>query len=169
MHADSPSLDQIGKLVDQPLTGIGKVDATITGNRTALQAAGNVTGDGVKYGNNGALALSTDFTAKVPDLDVVQASVAATTHGTFVSVAGQNINDLTAKTDYANKQLDVRRDGDAAEALAERGRLPPDAPRSSGDSSAAPRAAVAGRAVADGTGCECRRFSTVRMSWPSRI
>ncbi|HWF87090.1 MAG TPA: translocation/assembly module TamB domain-containing protein, partial [Vicinamibacterales bacterium] len=105
VHADSPSLDQIGKLVDQPLTGIGKVDATVTGNRTSLQAAGNVTGDGVKYGNNGALALSTDFTAKVPDLDIVQASVAATTHGTFVSVGGQNINDLTAKTDYANKQL----------------------------------------------------------------
>jgi autotransporter translocation and assembly factor TamB len=105
LHADSPSLDRLGKLVNQPLTGIAKVDATITGSRQALQAAGNVTGDGVKYGANGALALSTDFTASIPDLDAAQARVSTTTHGTFVTVGGQNINDLTAKADYANKEL----------------------------------------------------------------
>jgi autotransporter translocation and assembly factor TamB len=106
VHADTPSLEQIGKLVDQPLSGIGKVDATITGNRKQLQATGNVTGDGVTYGENGALTLSSDYTARVPDLTFEAADVTATTHATFVSVGGQNINELDAKTTYHEKQID---------------------------------------------------------------
>jgi autotransporter translocation and assembly factor TamB len=105
LHADSPSLETIGKLVDVPLTGIAKVDATITGNRSELKAAGNLTGDGVKYEENGALTASTDFTATIPDLDVERAAVSANTHATFVSIGGQNINELTAKTEYTNKQV----------------------------------------------------------------
>ncbi len=105
LHADSPSLETIGKLVDVPLTGIAKVDATITGNRSELKAAGNLTGDGVKYEENGALTASTDFTATIPDLDAERAAVSANTHATFVSIAGQNINELTAKTEYTNKQV----------------------------------------------------------------
>ena len=49
--------------------------------------------------------MTSDFTAKVPELDARNASVSATTHGTFVTIAGQNINDLTATTDYANQQV----------------------------------------------------------------
>src|SRR6185503_9817984 len=63
LHADSPSLEEIGKLFNQQITGIGKVDATITGNRRELKATGNVTGDGVKYGSNGARTVSSDYTA----------------------------------------------------------------------------------------------------------
>jgi autotransporter translocation and assembly factor TamB len=106
VHADTPSLEQVGKLVNQPLAGIGKVDATITGNKRALQAAGNFTGDGVKYNENGALTLSADFTAKIPELTVADADVTASTHATFVTVSGQNINELDAKTTYHQKQLD---------------------------------------------------------------
>ena len=64
VHADSPSLAEIGKLVDQPITGIGKIDATITGNKRELQATGTLVGDDVKYRDNGALTVSSDFTAK---------------------------------------------------------------------------------------------------------
>jgi len=106
LHADSPSLEEVGKLVNQPLAGIGKIDATITGNKRELQATGNVTGDGFKYGENGALAASSDFTAKVPNLEMADASVTATTHATFVTIAGQNINELDAKTTYQQKQLE---------------------------------------------------------------
>jgi len=105
LHADSPSLDQIGKIVGTPLTGIAKVDATVTGNRKELQASGNFTGDGVKYGDNGALTVSTNFSATVPDLRAADARVNATTHATFVTVGGQNINELDAKTDYTAKEL----------------------------------------------------------------
>jgi hypothetical protein len=106
VHADSPSLDEIGKLVNQPLTGIGKIDATVTGNRRELQAAGNVTGNGVKYGENGALTISSDYTAKIPNLTMEESTVVANTHATFVTIAGENINELDAKTTYAQKRVE---------------------------------------------------------------
>jgi autotransporter translocation and assembly factor TamB len=104
-HADTPSLAEIGKLVDVPLTGIAKVDGTLTGNRSELQAKGTLVGDGVKYQENGALTVSSDYTVAVPDLTFERAHVDADTHATFVTVAGQNINQLTAKTTYEDKKV----------------------------------------------------------------
>jgi autotransporter translocation and assembly factor TamB len=104
-HADTPSLQEVGKLVDLPITGIAKADGTITGNRVSLQAAGQFTGDAVKYGETGALTLTSDYTIKVPELRFADAQVSAASHATFVTVAGQNVNDLTAKTDYVGRQL----------------------------------------------------------------
>ena len=106
VHADTPSLEQVGKLVNQPLAGIAKIDATVTGNRRQLQATGNFIGNGVKYGDNGALTISSDFTAKVPELTMADADVTANTHATFVTVSGQNINELDAKTTYHQKALE---------------------------------------------------------------
>ena len=106
IHADSPSLEEIGKLVDQPITGIGKIDATVTGSQRELKATGTLVGDGVKYGDNGALTVSSTFTATVPELTVADANVVADTHATFASIAGQEINELDAKTTYQQKQLD---------------------------------------------------------------
>ncbi|HEY7290688.1 MAG TPA: translocation/assembly module TamB domain-containing protein [Vicinamibacterales bacterium] len=106
LHADSPNLQTIAKLFDQPVTGIAKVDATITGNKSELQASGTLVADGAKYGNNGALAASSDFTASVKQLDLAGARLTATTNGTFVTLAGQEINELTATTTYAHKNLD---------------------------------------------------------------
>jgi autotransporter translocation and assembly factor TamB len=106
LHADSPSLQEIGKLVNVPLTGIAKIEATITGNKQRLQASGNVTADGLKYGENGALTISSDYTATVPNLSVADANVAATTHATFVTVGGQEINELDARTTYAQQRVE---------------------------------------------------------------
>jgi autotransporter translocation and assembly factor TamB len=106
VHADSPSLETIGELIDQPLSGIAKIDATVTGNRQELKASGTLTADGLKYADNGALTASSDYTATIRDLDAASASVAATTRATFVSVAGQNINELEAKTTYERQQVD---------------------------------------------------------------
>jgi len=106
IHADSPSLDRIGKLVNQPLAGIGKIDATVTGNKPELQVSGNVSGSGLKYGENGALAVSSDFTAQVPQLRPGDATGKATTHATFVSVGGQDINEVDATTAYNQKEID---------------------------------------------------------------
>jgi hypothetical protein len=106
IHADSPSLEAIGALVDQPVAGIGKIDATVTGNQRELKAAGNLVGDGVKYGDNGALTVASTFTATVPELTVADTNVVADTHATFVSIAGQDINELDARTTYKQKQLD---------------------------------------------------------------
>jgi autotransporter translocation and assembly factor TamB len=106
VHADTPSLEQVGKLVNQPLAGIAKIDATVTGNRRQLQATGNVIGNGVTYGDNGALTISSDFTAKIPELTMADADVTANTHATFVTVSGQNINEFEAKTTYHQKSLE---------------------------------------------------------------
>jgi autotransporter translocation and assembly factor TamB len=106
VHADSPSLETIGMLFDQPVSGIAKVDATVTGNKRELQAAGNLTADGFRYQENSALTASSDFTASVPELSVEDASVTATTHATFLTLAGQTINDLDAKTTYKQKQIE---------------------------------------------------------------
>ena len=105
LHADSPSLETIGKLVNQPLSGIAKIDATVTGNRRELAASGNLTADGVKYGDNGVLTASSDYTASIRDLDAANARVTAQTRATFVTLAGQNINELDARTTYDQKQV----------------------------------------------------------------
>ena len=106
VHADTPSLEEIGKIVGAPLAGIAKVDATITGNRPELYANGTLVGSGVTYGDNGALSLTTTFAAQVPDLSVERATVDAYTEATFVTVGGQNINELSATTSYAAQQLE---------------------------------------------------------------
>ena len=105
VHADTTNLDEIGKLVDKPLHGIATVDGTVTGNKRELQAAGHLMANDVAYGETSALTMSTDYTVKVPDLAVERATVNADTAATFVTVAGQNINELQAKTQYQNKQL----------------------------------------------------------------
>jgi autotransporter translocation and assembly factor TamB len=105
-HADTPSLGEIGKLVDSPITGIAKVDGTITGNKRELRTSGTLIGDGVRYGDSGALALSASYTAAVPDLTLAETEVSANTSATFVTLAGQNINELAAKTDYRQHQVD---------------------------------------------------------------
>ena len=42
----------------------------------------------------------------MPDLTVADADVTANTHATFVTIAGQNINELDAKTTYRRSALD---------------------------------------------------------------
>ena len=105
VHADSSSLEEIGRILEQPLGGIASLDATVTGNRRELLAAGTLTGGGLTYGETSALSLTSDFNAAIPDLDPARVSVKATTEGTFVSIAGQEINELTATTEYSGNQL----------------------------------------------------------------
>ena len=105
VHADTPNIEGVLKLVNQSASGMVTLDATVTGNRRELHAAGSVSADNLAYRNASALQLSSAFDVGVPDLSVDQARVSATTSGTFVSVAGQNVNELTAKTDYHDKQI----------------------------------------------------------------
>src|SRR4029077_6925220 len=64
-HADSPRRAEIAALFDVPLTGIGSVDGTLTGNGTELQASGALTADNVTYQDNGALPGTSPHTPKV--------------------------------------------------------------------------------------------------------
>jgi autotransporter translocation and assembly factor TamB len=107
VHAASSNLEAIGKLTNQPIAGIGKVDATVTGNRTKLNIDGSATGDGVSFGSTNALALSTMYSTTIPNLSIRDAIVNAMTSGTFVTIGGQHINALTANTTYQGSTLDV--------------------------------------------------------------
>jgi hypothetical protein len=104
-HADTPRLEEVAALVDLPLSGIATVEGAITGNRSELRSTGHVIGNGVRYAENGALSLTSDYDARVPDLSVERASITADSQATFVTIAGQNINELTGKTTYADRQL----------------------------------------------------------------
>ena len=103
--ADSPRLQEIGALAGVDVEGIARVDGTLSGNRTELHAEGTLVGNGFKYQNNGALALTTKFSARIPELAWQQAAVDGETSATFVTVAGQNINELTATTTFVERQL----------------------------------------------------------------
>ena len=105
-EADSPRLEELGKLVDVSVSGLARIDGTVTGNRATLRAAGRLNGSGLKYGDNGALSLSSTYSARVPDLDVARAEITADTRATFVTVAGQEINELAAKTTYASQHVE---------------------------------------------------------------
>ncbi len=104
-HADSPQLQEIGALFDVPVEGVAKVDGTVTGNRPSLQVRGTLSADGLTYEGNRALNTESSYTVTVPDLAFEQASVEADTRATFVTVGGQNINELTAKTTYENQAV----------------------------------------------------------------
>jgi autotransporter translocation and assembly factor TamB len=106
VHADSPNLATVAGLFEQPVAGTVNMDATVTGNRRQLSASGHLNGSGIKYENDGALSVSSDFTTKVPDLDWASATMSTTSHATFVTVGGQGINDLTARANYASRQVE---------------------------------------------------------------
>ncbi len=104
-HADSPRLQGVGSLFDVPVEGIAKVDGTVTGNRPSLQVRGTLSADGIKYEANGALNTKSTYTVTVPDLTFARASVEADTKATFVTVGGQNLNELTARTTFENQAV----------------------------------------------------------------
>ena len=105
-HAETPSLEEIGKIVGQPLKGAAVVDATLTGNARELQAQGTLKGSNIGHGENEALSLATDFTVKIPELTPAQAAIQAKSMATFLEVGGQKITELTADTTYSESMLE---------------------------------------------------------------
>lgn len=104
-QADTPSLDEIGTILDKPLKGIARIDGTMTGNRRELKASGNLNGNAVAYAGVSALTMTTTYSAQVSDLEFAEAKVNAETAATFVTLAGQNINEVSANTDYDDRQI----------------------------------------------------------------
>jgi len=105
VEADSTQLKTIGDAFGVGVTGIGKVWATVTGDRDRLSVTGNVTGDGISYDQMQALTFSSDYTAEVPNLSPRDATIHSKNRGTFVVLAGQQINQLDADVDYDRQQI----------------------------------------------------------------
>jgi len=103
--ADSSDLAQLGSLANVPISGIASVEGTIEGNASELRASGTFVGSDIKYQGNGALSSTSTYTVTLPELDVEKLKAVADTKATFVSVAGQDINQLSAKTTYADQEL----------------------------------------------------------------
>ena len=101
LHLETPALERFADLIGQPLAGGAIVDATVTGNGRELKAEGTLDGSNVQRGNISALDLDTTFAVTIPDLTPEKASLTATSHATFVQIAGQKVNELTADTTYA--------------------------------------------------------------------
>ncbi len=106
MHVESPSFERLGETLGRPLRGAAIVDATVTGNASELRAEGTLQGSNVGYANAGALELSSTFNIAVPNLTLEDATIQAKSDATFVEVAGQSINELTADTTYSEGRLE---------------------------------------------------------------
>jgi autotransporter translocation and assembly factor TamB len=107
-HVAATRLENIGKLVNQPIAGAAVLDGTVTGNAASLKTSGTLDASNLGYQNNKALDLNSTYTVTVPDLDVARAEVQAQSTGTFVQLGRIQINTLTATTTYANKKLDFQ-------------------------------------------------------------
>jgi len=105
VQADTPSLESVARLIGQKASGIAKVDATISGNKHDLRAAGTLAGNDLEFRGQSALQLASDFKLQAQDLAFDHAQVSADTKATFAVVGGQNINELTAKTEYCDNTL----------------------------------------------------------------
>ena len=105
VHADTPSLEAVTRRFDRKASGTASADATVTGNARDLRVAGTLTGNDLEFSGQSALQLAADFKLQVPDLAFARAQISATTHATFAVVAGQNVNELTAKTDYHDQNI----------------------------------------------------------------
>jgi autotransporter translocation and assembly factor TamB len=106
VHLETPSLDRIGRIVGQPLTGGAVVDAIVNGNGHELDVTGSLTGSNLGQGTNNALALTSDFDVTIPELDTSRLTAHANNNATFVQVAGQMINSLYADVTYYQQTLD---------------------------------------------------------------
>jgi autotransporter translocation and assembly factor TamB len=104
-HLDTPRLEELAALAGLDASGIVAIDGTLTGNAAELFAKGRAIGSGVNYGESGALSVSADFEARIPDLTIERATVDADTRATFLTVAGQDIDELAGTATYASKQL----------------------------------------------------------------
>ena len=106
VHVESPSLDRLGEVLGRPLRGAAIIDTIVTGNAVELRAEGTLQGSNIGYGSHRALELSSSVNMAVPNLTPEDATIQARSEATFVEIAGQQINELTADTTYAKGRLE---------------------------------------------------------------
>jgi autotransporter translocation and assembly factor TamB len=103
--ADSTDLAALGRVFDVPLDGIGRVDGTVTGNRSALEVSGSMSGDGLRYEEHGALDTSSAYVVRIPDFDFERATADASVRASFVTIAEQHISEVSGTAHYGDRRL----------------------------------------------------------------
>ena len=108
---DADDMAALGKLLGQPITGAGHVEAHVTGAHDAPEATGNASFRSLAYGTDAsALTLSSDFTAAMPGWQPSRATVSATSAAAFVALKSLNITKLGGQASYHDGLLDLDAD-----------------------------------------------------------
>ena len=106
LRGEALDLETLGTLAELPISGLAQLDLQVAGNRSDLRADGTVIGSLLKYGDHGVVSLRSAISARVPDLSIERAAIDADTRAVFVTLAGQDINEVNAKTSYDAQRLD---------------------------------------------------------------
>jgi autotransporter translocation and assembly factor TamB len=104
-HLQAADLERLGRILNQPLTGGAVVDGTVTGNRSDLKVAGALDGSNLQYNGNGALDVNSTFSVQLPEFDAARARVEADTKATFLKVGALQVEEITARTTYADQRV----------------------------------------------------------------
>ena len=106
-HVEAVNLPELAKLAGQTnVGGSATIDGTLTGNAASLVTKGTVDGSNLSYGANNALDLNSQYTVTIPDLQVANAKVDATSDATFVKIGGTELNSVNATTTYNQNTLE---------------------------------------------------------------
>jgi translocation and assembly module TamB len=101
------NLDELARLAGQEeISGAAVLEGTVTGNADTFRTSGTLDGSNLAYGDQNALDVQSEYEVALPDLALEQIRVEAVTEATFVQVAGLELTSLTARTTYADNQLE---------------------------------------------------------------
>ncbi len=100
------NLEPLAKRFDQPLAGSAHIVGDASGPAANLTLVGKLGANRVRYGTTvEALTANSTYTVQLPDFDIQKGRIQAETVATFVTVAGQNLPRVTAKSVYENNQM----------------------------------------------------------------
>lgn len=100
------NLEPLAKRFGQPLAGSAHIVGDASGPAANLTLVGKLGANRLRYGTNvDALAANGTYTVQLPNFDIERARIQADTAATFVTIAGRQLPRVTAKTVYADDQL----------------------------------------------------------------
>ncbi len=100
------NLEPIAKRFNRPLAGSAHVVGEASGPAASLTFSGKFGANRLRYSTRvDALTANSTYTVQLPDFDIQQGRIQADTTATFVTIAGQHLPRVTAKTVYEENQL----------------------------------------------------------------
>ena len=105
---DAQSVQAVAGRIGQPIAGGAHIEGTITGPTEDLSASGSIGLRQFRYGSSfDALAVNGTFGAEVANQQWSDVSAHVDTTATFVKIAGQDVQQMTAKATYHADRLDL--------------------------------------------------------------
>jgi hypothetical protein len=105
VQADTPSLEAVARLFGQKGVGHRQSGRDDHRQQTRSSCRRQAHGQRSRVQGQSALQLASDFKVQARDLAFAHAQVSRRYEGNVRFVGGQNINELTAKTEYCDKTL----------------------------------------------------------------